>query len=90
MLPVPGVIASIPIEPGRPNAERAALDTDGTLSGKATASEQKATASKILTQLEVRIEKPDWTVLRYRNIGGLLRTKLPVAPEGLMGYNGKR
>jgi len=62
------------IELEEANIERAALnDAGGTLTDKASASEQNATASEILSQLEVKVGKPERTVLRRRNIAALLR-----------------
>jgi hypothetical protein len=57
------------IELGEANAARAALNVAGAkLAGKASASEQNAIASEILSQLEVKVEKPKRTVLRQRNM----------------------
>jgi len=57
------------IELEEANIDRAALnDAGGTLTDKASASEQNAPANEILSQLEVKVGKPERTVLRRRNI----------------------
>jgi len=66
-LPLLGVMSGIELKEA--NIDRAALnDAGGTLTDKASASEQNAPANEILSQLEVKVGKPERTVLRRRNI----------------------
>ncbi|MBA2705710.1 MAG: hypothetical protein H0U60_17875 [Blastocatellia bacterium] len=67
VLPLLGVIAII--ELGEANAARAALNVAGAkLAAEASANEQNTITSEILSRLEVKVEKPERTVLRRRNM----------------------
>jgi hypothetical protein len=66
------------IELEEANIDRAALnDAGGKLTDKPRANEQNATANEILSQLEVKVEKSERTVLRQRNMAASCGRKLP-------------
>jgi hypothetical protein len=67
VLPLLGVICIVDVEVA--SAVRTALSDDGArVTDSASASEQNDIARKTLNRLDVKVEKPERTVLRRRNI----------------------
>jgi len=84
VFPLLGVICivEVEVEAEEANVMRTALsDVGASVTDSANASEQNAKARKTLGRLEVKVEKPERTVFRRRNISASCETELP----GLIG-----